>query len=66
VVERRVEVPGPVAPTRLDWPRLLGDLAQQLEDGRIYDRDLLPLSRALTAVHEAYFRRPYVKAARLR
>jgi hypothetical protein len=44
VVERRVEVPTPIAPGRQDWPRLLGDLAQQLEDGRIYDRDLLALA----------------------
>jgi hypothetical protein len=66
VVERRVEVPAPVAPTRPDWARLLGELARQLEDGRIYDRDLFALGRALTAVHEAFCRRPYVKVARLR
>jgi hypothetical protein len=40
---------------------LLGDLARQLEDGRIYDRDLLALSNELNAVHEAYGRRPFVR-----
>jgi hypothetical protein len=36
---------------------LLGDLSSQLDDGRIYDRDLLSLSVALNAVHEAFGRR---------
>ncbi|HEV7195275.1 MAG TPA: hypothetical protein VGN19_04985 [Pedococcus sp.] len=36
---------------------MLGELAQQLEDGRIYDRDLLALAGALNAVHDAYIRR---------
>lgn len=57
VVERRVEVAKSSAAGRKDWPRLLGDLAQQLDDGRIYDRDLLTLSVALNAVHEAFGRR---------
>jgi hypothetical protein len=57
VVERRVEIPTPIAPKRQDWPRLLGDLARQIEDGRIYDRDLLALSIALNAVHDAFGRR---------
>jgi hypothetical protein len=52
-----VEVQIPAAPRRQDWPRLLGDLVRQLEDGRIYDRDLLSLSVALNAVHEAFGRR---------
>jgi hypothetical protein len=54
VVERRVEIPTPIAPRRQDWPRLLGDLARQIEDGRIYNRDLLALSVALNAVHEVF------------
>jgi hypothetical protein len=58
IVERRVEIPIPAAPRRQDWPRLLGDLARQLEDGRIYDRDLLALSIALNAVLEAYPAQP--------
>lgn len=57
VIERRVEIPTPVAPKRQDWPRMLGDLARQIEDGRIYDRDLLALSIALKAVHDAFGRR---------
>jgi hypothetical protein len=52
-----VEVQIPAAPRRQDWPRLLGDLARQLDDGRIYDRDLVSLSVALDAVHEAFGRR---------
>jgi hypothetical protein len=36
---------------------LLGDLARQLDDGRIYGRDLLPLSIALNRVLEAFTRR---------
>jgi hypothetical protein len=61
VVERRIEVPIPIMPTRQDWPRVLDDLARQLEDGRIYDRDLLGLAGALNAVHDAYGRRPFIR-----
>ena len=57
IVERRVEVPVPVAPRRQDWPRLLADLARQLDDGRIYGRDLLSLSVALNGVLDAFTRR---------
>ena len=52
-----MEVPIPAAPKRQDWPRLLGDLAQQLDDGRIYGRDLLSLSVALNGVLDAFTRR---------
>ena len=61
VVERRIEIPTPVAPRRQDWPRLLAELASQLEDGRIYDRNLLALGVALNAVYGAYNRRPFVR-----
>jgi hypothetical protein len=57
IVERRVEVQVPAAPRRQDWQRLLDDLARQLDDGRIYDRDLLALAGALNAVQEAFGRR---------
>jgi hypothetical protein len=57
-----VEIPTPIAPRRKDWPRVLGDLARQIEDGRIYDRDLLTLADALNAVHDAYSRRPFVRS----
>src|SRR5690348_5531665 len=53
VAERRVEVPIPLAPTRRDWPRLLGELVSQLDDGRIYDRDLEQLQTALIQVVDA-------------
>jgi hypothetical protein len=52
-----VKIPTPIAPKRQDWPRLLGDLARQIEDGRIYDRDLLALAGALNVVHEVFGRR---------
>src|SRR4051812_49087515 len=51
----------PAAPTRRDWARLLQDLTSQLDDGRIYDRDLLSLSGALNAVFDAYRRRTCVR-----
>lgn len=54
VVERRIEIRVPLKPTRRDWPTLLGELTRQLDDGRIYDRDLPGLSRALQPVLEAY------------
>jgi hypothetical protein len=57
VVERRVEIRVPLEPTRRDWPRLLGELAGQLDDGRVYDRDLLALGRALDPVLRSYRRR---------
>lgn len=57
VVERRVEVQVPLVPTRRAWPRLLGELVAQLDDGRIYDRDLPALARALPPVLESYRRR---------
>ena len=63
VVERRVEVRVPLAPTRRDWPRLLGELAGQLNDGRVYDRDLPALARALQPVLEAYRRRAHLTGA---
>ncbi len=62
VVERRVEVSVPATPTRRDWLPLLGALAEQIDDGRIYDRDLLGLSDALGTVLDAYRRRPYVRS----
>lgn len=61
IVERRVEVPTPVTPTRRDWAPLLQQLAHQLGDGRIYDRDLPELTAALNAVLEAYNRHPGVR-----
>src|SRR3954470_2216553 len=55
----------PIAPTRRDWPRLLGELARQLNDGRVYDRDLPALARQLEPLLEAYRRRPYATGATL-
>ena len=61
VVERRVEISRPAVPTRRDWPRLLDELVRQLDDGRVYERDLRDLASALDAVLQAYRRRPYVR-----
>ena len=54
VVERHIPVRVPVAPTRRDWPVLLGKLAGQLDDDRVYDRDLPDLVRALEPVLRSY------------
>ena len=59
VVERRVETPVPIPPTRHDWPRLLGELVTQLDTGRIYNRDLDELAAALAAADIALTRRMY-------
>ncbi len=56
-----MEVPTRQPLTRRDWSQALQELAEQLDDGRIYDRDLADLSVALDAVLEAYNRRPYVR-----
>ncbi|MGY2074918.1 hypothetical protein [Blastococcus sp. SYSU DS0828] len=50
-------------PTRRDWPRLLGELADQLNDGRVYNRDLPALARALQPVLEVYRRRAHLTGA---
>src|SRR4051812_14583238 len=62
-VERRVEVQVPLVPTRRDWPWLLGELAGQLNAGRVYDRDLPALARALEPVLEEYRRRAHLTGA---
>ena len=62
IVERRVESPVPTPPTRQDWPRLLGDLITQLDNGRIYNRDLDELAVAWTAVDAALARRRYIRS----
>jgi hypothetical protein len=64
VVERRVQVTAPLEPTRRDWPTLLGELVGQLNDGRVYDRDLPGLARALEPVLEAHRRRAHMTGAR--
>ena len=56
-----MEVRVPAAPTRRDWTRLLTELTRQLDDGRVYDRDLPELAAALGRVLAAYNRRPYVR-----
>jgi hypothetical protein len=65
VVERRVEVRVRIAPTRQDWARLLGELARQLDDGRVYDRDLPGLARQLEPLLETYRRRAYATGVTL-
>src|SRR5829696_2617361 len=63
VAERRVEIRVLVSPTRRDWHRLLGELVLQLDDGRVYDRDLGALSVALGSVLEAFRRRQHATGA---
>jgi hypothetical protein len=64
VVERRVEVPVPAAPKRADWPALLHELVRQINDGRIYDRDLVNLAAAINAVVDGCGRRPALRGQR--
>lgn len=56
-----MEVPTPVVPTRRDWAPLLAELARQMEDGRVYERDLAALGAALDTVLEAYGFRHFVR-----
>jgi hypothetical protein len=58
-----VAVRVPLEPTRRDWPRLLEELAGQLNDGRVYDRDLPCLARALEPVLQTYRRRAHMTGA---
>ncbi len=60
IIERRVQIPTRQPLTRRDWPQALTELAAQLDDGRIYDRDLAGLSVALDAVLAAYHRRHHI------
>jgi hypothetical protein len=58
VVERRIEVvpdPSPRSPS--DWAELLADLAQRLDSGRIYERDLPVLKDSVIALVQAFNRR---------
>lgn len=57
IVERHVQVTVPTPPGRRDWPGLLQELGHQLDNGRIYDRDLAALAAVLQVVLDAYHRR---------
>jgi hypothetical protein len=63
VVERRVPVHIALAPTRRDWAGLLAELVHQLDDGRVYNRDLPGLARAMEPVLLAYRRRAHMTGA---
>jgi len=68
VVTQVVEVERPVVvteqvqvepmPTGARWPAALNELAQQIEAGRVYDRDLGDLAESLDLVLSALGRRP--------
>ena len=64
IVETEVEVTVvthievPATPRPGDWPRLLADLIEHLDRGRVYDRDLLELAQAINDVLQAMERRP--------
>lgn len=60
VVDRVVEVDRPVAtaPHGPAWPAMLAQLATQLDNGRVYDRDLPALAQGLAEVAAALNRRP--------
>lgn len=53
-----VEVPRPASPrSTREWSAQLEDLADQLDRGRIYDRDVAALMPAMTALVAAFNRR---------
>lgn len=55
-VVQRVEVP--VTPTGQAWPSLLAELVDQLDRGRVYDRDLSELAAVVDDVLRALHRHP--------
>ena len=55
-VVQRVEVP--VVPTGRAWTGLLAELVDQVDRGRVYDRDLSELAAAVDDVLRALHRRP--------
>ena len=72
-MERVVEVEVPVTvvkevdvemlPKGSSWAKALTQLAEQLDRGLVYDRDLTDLARSLEAATEALSRRPLVAGA---
>lgn len=60
-ITERVEVP--VLPTGRSWPGLLTELVDQLDRGRVYDRDLAELASAVSDVLRALERRPALQRA---
>lgn len=56
VVERVIEVPTRI-PRHGEWPAVLRELTAQLDDGRLYTRDLPDLGPALSDLAAAYNRR---------
>jgi hypothetical protein len=73
IVERVIHAPpptavvtpaGPATPTHGEWLPLLRELADQLDAGRIYARDLPDLATALTDVLAAYDRHPKTRTRR--
>jgi len=57
IVERHVQVTVFVSPSCRDWPEVLRELGRQLDDGRVYDRDLSGPATVLEVVLAAYHRR---------
>lgn len=60
VVDRvaQVDRPAATAPQGSAWPDILAQLANQLDNGRLYDRDLPALAQGLAEVAAALNRRP--------
>ena len=53
--------PPPARPRHAEWVGVLNELAEQLDTGALYDRDLPELTGALNQVLDAFGRRPYVR-----
>jgi hypothetical protein len=52
------EVPVTTVPKGAEWPAALAQLARTIDTGRVYDRDLPALAKALADVADALDRRP--------
>jgi hypothetical protein len=55
---------GPATATHGEWVPLLRELADQLDAGRVYARDLPDLATSLTDVLAAYDRHPKTRTRR--
>ncbi|MDQ3457317.1 MAG: hypothetical protein M3513_18055, partial [Actinomycetota bacterium] len=58
------EVDVEMLPKGSSWAKALTQLAEQLDRGLVYDRDLADLAQSLEAATEALNRRPWSRARR--
>jgi hypothetical protein len=56
-VEKTIKVPDKRLPHGQEWADMLASLTRQLDDGRLYDRDLSAVARASIELNQALQRR---------